>query len=287
MSNNTRIFTHNNKVEPYPIDILLTGSSESCYNNQAWDITKKRVLFQEYQIPYNWLSLDVYSGYFKSNMYKELTLGFRDTIDNVERFIEDPRVFIINVTQSPLKDVYGYLPVNHPDDVIYSKGSTTCNWVNSLFIKQEYEYYLYNNEVGNVPDNNGNSSWYNSLFRRKDSSVIKDVNDDIQVDIINPDERVYDITFCINSDYYIVSEVMSMTVFDIISKKYEGGKRTYLTCDQFLDALNDLDNIKTTGQYFMRLHNLNRKYNSDKYNNLIPGEMGKLLVNLLKEKNEN
>ena len=110
---------------------------------------------------------------------------------------------------------------------------------------------------------------------------------DTQIDIINPDERVYDITFYINSDYYIVSEVMSMTVFDIISKKYEGGKRTYLTCDQFLDALHDLDNIKTTGQYFMRLHNLNRKYNSDKYNNLIPGEMGKLLVNLLEEKNEN
>lgn len=257
----------------YYNSIVQPGSYKitKCSNQFCWDTIQKRILYKKYGVPYEWSGLDESIHLFNDNAYKDLTITFRDTVDNVERFIEHPSIFIISISQVPLEDVYGNLPTSDwprgtyyrmKENGVIIKEEYNLNWVNGAFVRQEQKFF---NEDGpditastvNKLSNGIGSLIRNSMYGRTDlydSRVRPEFTD-----IINPDERMYNITFRISSNYFVATHILEYKLFDLIRSKFGGINRTYLSCDQFLYALDMLDNMQRSGYYGMKL----RKYEKD------------------------
>lgn len=257
----------------YYNSIVQPGSYKitKCSNQFCWDTIQKRILYKKYGVPYEWSGLDESVHLFNDNAYKDLTITFRDTVDNVERFIEHPSIFVVSISQAPLEDVYGNLPTSDwprgtyhrmKENGVIIKEEYNLNWVNGAFVRQEQKFF---NEDGpditastvNKLSNGIGALIRNSMYGRTDlydSRVRPEFTD-----IINPDERMYTITFRISSNYFVATHILEYKLFDLIRSKFGGINRTYLSCDQFLYALDMLDNMQRSGYYGMKL----RKYEKD------------------------
>ena len=292
------LFSH----DGYYNSIVQPGSYKitKCSNQFCWDTIQKRILYKKYGVPYEWSGLDESVHLFDDNSYKDLTITFRDTVENVERFIEHPSIFVVSISQAPLEDVYGNLPTSDwprgtyhrmkENGVIIIKEEYNLNWVNGAFVRQEQKFF---NEDGpdltaftvNKLSNGIGSLIRNSMYGRTDlydSSVRPEFTD-----IINPDERMYTITFRISSDYFVVTHTMEYKLFDIIQSKFSGTNRTYLSCTQFLYALDMLNAVEKSGYYWMKLKKLEKKPAHDFDWSILAHEMGRISHELIQNKNEN
>ncbi len=265
-----------------------------CNNQYTWDTIQKRILYKKYGVPYEWSSLDEAVQIFNDNRYKDLTITFRDTVENVERFIEHPSIFIISISQVPLEDVYGNSPTSDwpkgPYQVMKEDGTITkenydLNWVNSAFVRQEQRFFNEDgpdltpstiNKLGGI-----GSLIRNSMYGRTGPELYdKKVRPEF-TDIINPDERMYNITFRISSEYFVVTHTMEYKLFDIIQSKFSGINRTYLNCSQFLYALDMLNAVERSGYYWMKLKKLEKKPMHDFDWSIIAHEMGRVTQDLI------
>lgn len=271
-----------------------------CSNQFCWDTIQKRILYKKYGVPYEWSSLDEAVQIFNDNRYKDLTITFRDTVDNVEKFIEHPSIFIISISQVPLEDVYGNSPTSDwpkgPYQVMKEDGTITkenydLNWVNSAFVRQEQRFF--NEEGPDLTPSTVNklggigSLIRNSMYGRTVSDLYDNKVRPEFTDIMNPDERMYNITFRISSEYYVVTHTMEYKLFDIIQSKFSGTNRTYLNCSQFLYALDMLNAVERSGYYWMKLKKLEKKPMHDFDWSIIAHEMGKVTQDLNQNKNGN
>jgi hypothetical protein len=278
----------------------LSYKTNKCSNQYFWDTVQKRILYKKYGVPYEWSSLDESVHLFNDNAYKDLTITFRDTVDNIEKFIEHPNIFVVSISQTPYEDVYGNYPTSDwPKGsyrVMREDGSLgveeySGNWVNGAFVRQEQKFFNEDgpdltpstiNKLGSIGSLIRNSMYGRTGFDLYDSRVRPEFTD-----IINPDERMYNITFRISSEYFVVTHTMEYKLFDIIQSKFSGTNRTYLNCSQFLYALDMLNAVEKSGYYWMKLKKLEKKPAHDFDWSILAHEMGRISHELIQNKNEN
>lgn len=293
----------------YPV--AAPYSVHKCSNQYYWDMAQKRILYKKYDVPYEWSQLDECVNLFKDNSYKEMTITFRDTVDNVERFIEHPSIFVISISQAPLEDVYGNYPTSDwpkgtyrimKEDGTLTKEEYTNNWVNGLFVRQVQRFF---NEDIPLPLDSS-AQLYGMLSRQHTNGMLSLIRNSMYGrngsdyydhrskegrpeydDIINPDERMYNITFRISSDYFVVTYTMEYKLFEIIQSKFSGINRTYLGCAQFLYALDMLNAVVKSGYYWMKLKRLEKKPAHDFDWSILSHEMGRIAQDLNQNKNGN
>ena len=292
---------YNGTVQP------MSYKTNKCSNQYYWDTIQKRILYQKYGVPYEWSSLDEAVHVFNDNSYKDLTITFRDTVDNVERFIEHPSIFVISISQAPLEDGYGNFPTSYwpkgtyrimKEDGTLTKEEYNLSWVNGLFVRQVQRFF--NEDIPLPLDSsaqlygmlsrqhtNGMLSLIrNSMYGRTGSDLYDPKRQEF-TDIINPDERMYNITFRISSDYFVVTHTMEYKLFEIIQSKFSGINRTYLNCAQFLYALDMLNAVEKSGYYWMKLKKLEKKPAHDFDWSILSHEMGRIAQDLNQNKNGN
>lgn len=282
----------NGVIQPIGVIQPMSYKVTRCSNQFCWDTIHKIILYKKYNVSYGWSSLDEAVQVFNDNAYKDLTITFRDTVARVEKFIEHPSIFVISISQVPLEDVYGNLPTSDwpkgPYQVMKEDGTITkekydLNLVNSAFVRQEQRFF---NETGPdlTPSNINKLGGIGSLIRNSmyDNKVRPEF-----ADIINPDERMYNITSRISSEYFIVTHTMEYKLFDIIQSKFSRTNRTYLSCSQFLYDLDMLNAVEKSGYYWMKLKKLEKKPAHDFDWSILSQEIGRIAYDLIQNKNEN
>jgi len=275
----------------------LSYKTNKCSNQYFWDTVQKRILYKKYGVPYEWSSLDESVHLFNDNAYKDLTITFRDTVDNIEKFIEHPNIFVVSISQTPYEDVYGNYPTSDwPKGsyrVMREDGSLgieeySGNWVNGAFIRQEQRFFNEESIIldsSKLPGSMG-SLIRNSIYGRYDPREVQN-NRKEYVDIINPDEHIFNVTFRIASEFFVTTKVMEYKLFDIIQEKFSGTNRTYLSCSQFLYALDMLVDVQRSGYYLMKLRKLEKKPAHDFDWSIISEEFCKKVGDLIEKKNGN
>lgn len=228
-----------------------------CSNQIMWSIAQDRVLFKEKGVLYTHADLDKAAGIFSQRYYyKHMIITFRDTPDNIEHLIEHPNIWIVSVRQLPLYDKASNPPTAFikGDKSSPRRGCTYMtssededkkNWVNRHYAEQQYTFSedqpdLYDYSYLRAPTSKKKNfpTTIGYCYRNLD-----DLDMDNIPDIVNPDERFYEVNMEISNDYYISSAALEDQLFKgiIMNNHLKGNHRMFLDCAQFLEALDMLE----------------------------------------------